>query len=144
GGLKGEYFKNRDRSAKNRVMERVDAEVKFDFGTAGPAPEQVEPHNYSVVWTGSVLAPDTGDYEFAIQTDHSARLFLNGDRKPLIDAWVKSGKETDFRGTLALVGGRAYSVRLEFSKATHGVNDDAKKKDVPPSPAFIRFIWRRP
>ncbi|MBC8064938.1 MAG: cytochrome c, partial [Chlorobia bacterium] len=47
GGLKGEYFKNRDRSAKNRVIERIDPEIKFDFGTTGPAPGQVEAHNYS-------------------------------------------------------------------------------------------------
>lgn len=144
GGLRGEYFKNRDRSAKNRVIERVDAGVKFDFGTVGPAPGQVEAHNYSATWNGSIIAPDSGDYELVIQTDHSARLWFNGARKPLIDAWVKSGKDTEYKAPVTLLGGRGYSVTLEFSKATHGVNDDAKKKDIPPSSAFIKFLWKRP
>jgi mono/diheme cytochrome c family protein len=144
GGLRGEYFKGRDRSQKNRVIERVDPEVKFDFGTAGPAPGQVEAHNYSIVWSGSVYAPDSGEYELIVQTDHAMRLYFNSGNKPLIDALVKSGKDTDYRAAVPLLGGRAYPIRLEFSKATQGVNDDAKKKDVPPSPAFIRLMWRRP
>lgn len=144
GGLKGEYFKNRERSAANRVMERVDPEIRFDFGAVGPAPGQVEAHNYSMVWTGSILAPDTGDYEFIIQSDHSARLFFNGRRQPLADGWVRSKDQNEHRGVTTLIGGRAYPVRLEFSKATAGVNDDAKKKDIPPSAAHIRLMWRRP
>lgn len=144
GGLTGQYFKNRDRSAKNRVIERVDPELKFDFGTAGPAPGQVEPHNYSVTWNGSVYAPDSGEYELVIQTDQSARMWFNGSRQPVIDARVRSANENEFKTSISLLGGRAYPLYFEFSKATHGVNDDAKKKDIPPSPAFVRLMWKRP
>ncbi len=143
-GLNGQYFKNRDRSAKNRVIERVDSEVKFDFGTVGPAPDQVEPHNYSITWSGSILAPDSGEYELVIQTDHSARMWFNGSKQPIIDGWVKSGNDTEYKRPVTLLGGRAYPIYMEFSKATHGVNDDAKKKDVPPSSAFVRLMWKRP
>ena len=144
GGLKGEYFKNRDRSTKNRVLERVDPQVDFNFGTVGPAEGSVEPHNYSITWRGSLLAPDSGDYELIIQTDHATRLTFNGGKRPFIDAWVKSGKDTEYRASATLLGGRAYPLTLEFSKATQGVNDDAKKKDVPPSSAFVRLLWKRP
>ncbi len=144
GGLRGEYFKNRERSQKNRVIERVDPEVKFDFGTVGPAAGQVEPHNYTITWSGSIFAPDSGEYELVIQTDHSARLYVNGGKKPLIDAWVKSGTDTEYRAYQPLIGGRAYPIYLEFSKATYGVNDDAKKKDIAPSSAFVRLMWKRP
>lgn len=144
GGLTGQYYKNRDRSAKNRVIERVDPELKFDFPAVGPAPGQVEPHNYSITWNGSILAPDSGEYELVVRTDQSARMWFNGSKKPVIDAWVRSGNTTEYKTTVNLLGGRAYPLYFEFSKATHGVNDDAKKKDIPPSPAFIKLLWKRP
>ena len=143
-GLRGEYFKSRDLDAKQRVVNRVDPQVRFDFGTDGPVPGQFDPHNFSAAWTGSVLAPDTGDYEFVVRTEQGCKLFVNGWDKPLIDAWVKSGNETEFRGTIPLLGGRAYMIRLEFSKATQGVNDDDKKKGKPAPRAYVELLWRRP
>ncbi|RYG22855.1 DUF1592 domain-containing protein, partial [bacterium] len=38
----------------------------------------------------------------------------------------------------------AYPIRLEFSKATQGVNDDDKKKGKPAPKAFVELQWRRP
>lgn len=144
GGLRGQYYKARDFDEKNRVLERTDPGVKFDFGTDGPVKEKFDPHNFTVAWTGSVMAPDTGEYEFIVRTDHATKLFVNGWEKPLIDAWVKSGNDTEFRGTISLLGGRAYPLRLEFSKATQGVNDDDKKKGKPAPRAFVELLWRRP
>jgi hypothetical protein len=143
-GLKGEYFKGRDRDAKARAFERIDPEVRFDFGTEGPKPGEFDPHTFSAVWQGSVLAPDTGEYEFVVQTDHAARLWVNGEKQPLVDAWVKSGSDTEFRSTITLLGGRAYPLRLEFSKASYGVNDDDKKKGKPAPRAFVSLLWKRP
>lgn len=143
-GLKGEYFKGRDRDQKSRVFERIDPQVAFDFGTKPPREEGFEPHNFSAVWMGSVVAPDSGEYEFIVRTDHSARLWVNGWKQPLVDAWVKSGKDTEFKGYATLLAGRAYPIRLEFSKATQGVDDTAKKKYVPPVGAFVQLLWKRP
>ncbi len=143
-GLRGQYFKARDFDEKNRIVDRTDPQVKFDFGTDGPVPGKFDPHTFSAVWTGSLLAPDTGEYELIVRTDHATKLFVNGWDKPLIDAWVKSGTGTEFKGTINLLGGRAYPIRLEFSKATQGVNDDDKKKGKPAPKAFVEFLWRRP
>jgi hypothetical protein len=143
-GLRAQYFKSRELDEKNRVVDRVDPQVKFDFGTQGPVPDKFDPHNFSAVWTGSVVAPDTGAYEFIVRTDHATKLFVNGWETPVIDAWVKSGKDTEFKGTVDLLAGRAYPIRLEFSKATQGVNDDDKKKGKPAGPAFVELLWRRP
>ena len=76
-----------------------------------------DPRQYSIRWVGSLLAPETGDYEFTVRTEHAARLWINDDELPLMDAWVKSGAETDHKANLYLVGGRVYPLRLEFSKA---------------------------
>ncbi|CAN5662800.1 PA14 domain-containing protein [soil metagenome] len=143
-GLSAEYFKSRDMDDKQRVLQRVDPQVNFDFGTTGPVADKFDPHTFSIAWTGSVLAPDTGEYEFVIKTDHSTKLFLNDWKTPLIDAWIKSGKETEFRGTVTLLGGRAYPIRLEFSKASTGVDDSDKTKGKPAPPAFVSLLWKRP
>jgi hypothetical protein len=146
-GLTAHYFKGRRIRNDNRIIERVDPQVHFDFGTESPNPgnDQFEPHEFSIRWEGSLLAPDTGEYELIIRTDHAARLYLNDNRTPLIDAWVKSGDDTEYRATISLLGGRAYPLRLEFSKAKQGVDDSKKQKEKPPSkPASISLLWQRP
>lgn len=144
-GLRAEYFKGRQFRGGNRVIERVDPEVKFDFAESSPEPEKIEPHEFSIRWNGSVFAPDTGEYEFIIHTEHAARLWINDNRRALIDAWVKSGSDTEYRATIHLIGGRAYPLRLEFSKAKQGVDDSKDNKKKPPSvPASIALLWKPP
>lgn len=144
-GLKGEYYKNRRFNRNDRMLDRVDASVNFDFGTESPAPGKIEDHEFSIRWEGSLLAPDTGEYEFVIETDHATRLWVNDNRKPLIDAWVKSGNDTEYKGSIYLIAGQIYHVRLEFSKAKQGVDDSKKQKEKPKSPpAFVRLMWQRP
>jgi len=143
-GLAGEYFRDRhfDR-AKHLVMERVDAEIDFDFGTEGPDPEQFEPGRFAIRWTGSVVPPETGLYEFVVRTAHSVRLAVNEERRqpPLIDAYVQSGDRTEHRGTIFLLGGRPYPLRLEFSKANQGVDKQESEKQAP---AAISLLWKPP
>lgn len=144
-GLRAQYFKERDFRRDNRVLERIDVNVNFDFGTATPVPGKTEPHEFSIRWEGALLAPDTGEYEIIIRTDHAARLWLNDERTPLIDAWVKSGNDTEYRGSITLLGGRAYPLKLEFSKAKQGVNDSDKEKKPPESkPAMVALEWKPP
>lgn len=143
-GLRAEYFKARRFQNNDRLVQRVDPEVNFDFGTAGPVTDQFDPHQFSIRWQGSVLAPDTGEYEFVVRTEHSVRLWVDDPKQELIDRWVKSGKDTEFRGSIYLLGGRAYPIRLEFSKSTQGVDDTAKQQNRPIPKASIALAWRRP
>jgi cytochrome c553 len=144
-GLKGEYFKGRQPRGGERVIDRVDPQVKFDFGEEAPH-ENLEAHQFSISWEGSVFAPDTGDYEFIVRTEHAARLWVNDLRDPLIDAWVKSGNDTEYRQSIRLLGGRPYAIRLEFSKAKQGVDDSDKNKNKPPPKvkASIELAWKLP
>jgi cytochrome c553 len=141
-GLRGEYFNARRFNAGNRVLERTDPEVRFDFGTAGPT-DKCDPTQFSIRWEGSVLAPETGEYEFIVRTEHANRLWVNDLRKPLIDATVKSTNDTEHRASIYLLGGWAYPLRLEFSKAKQGV-DDSKKNKPKPVKATIALAWKRP
>jgi mono/diheme cytochrome c family protein len=141
-GLRAEYF-NSGRPGNRRVLERTDSLVAFDFGESSPAPDKLDPEGFSARWEGSVIATETGDHEIVIRTDHAARLWLNDLEKPLIDVWVKSGAETDHRGRLFLLEGRAYPLRLEFTSRKQGVQDKKNKRDKP-VPAFIELKWRPP
>ena len=42
------------------------------------------------------------------------RLWVNDEAEPLIDAWVSSGKEVEHKGTLRLLGGRMYPLKLKL------------------------------
>ncbi|MBC8870352.1 MAG: DUF1592 domain-containing protein [Planctomycetes bacterium] len=142
-GLRGEYFKGR--RIRSSVAKRIDPNVNFDFGTKAPVPEITQPHEFSIRWQGSFLAPDTGIHDFVIRTEHAARLWVNDTETPLIDAWVKSGNDTEYKASLFLVGGRIYPVRLDFTKAKQGVDDSDKQKGKPKSaPASITLLWKAP
>jgi hypothetical protein len=144
-GLKGEYTgrgrRRRDNNSNGGSLNRVDLEVNFQFGTSSPIPEQdalkdvakkwqraplllvplrsFRPFSqeFRVTWQGSLLAPETGEYEFRVKTENATKLSVNGLRQPLIDALVKSGSDSEYRGSIYLLGGRAYPFRLEFSRA---------------------------
>jgi hypothetical protein len=146
-GLRAEYFKSRRFDDSDLLIQRVDREVRFDFGETGPEPEKFDADKFSIRWGGSVFAPETGEYEFIVRTEHAARLWINDtkSRLPLIDAWVKSGNDTEYRGSVYLLGGRVYPLRLEFAKGTQGEPDGKKeKKKPPPEKASIALAWKQP
>jgi hypothetical protein len=147
-GLRGEYFNSRNFQNRARLVDRVDEDVNFDFGKSGPevkdAKAQFDSHQFCIRWEGSVIAPETGLYEFVIKTDHATRLWVNDAKKPLIDRWVKSGMDTEYRESIFLLAGRPYTLRLEFSKAKQGVDDSKKGVKPPAKPAFITLMWKRP
>ena len=141
-GIRGEYFKTRDFNKGDLAESRIDAEVDFDFKEESPISGKMEPGEFTLRWTGAIYAPETGYYEFVIHASHAVRLWVNDNNTPLIDAWVKSGKDTDYKGSIYLVSGRSYSLRLEFTKAKQGVNDNKKPKVV--QPAFVKLLWKKP
>ena len=142
-GLRAEYFQGRAFDRKELVYEQIDPQVNFNFGVEGPDPERFEPNRFAIRWMGSIVPPETGMYEFVVRTEHSAKLALNTAwyEPPLIDAYVKSGTETEYRASIFLLGGRAYPLRLEFSKANQGVNN---KKHEPLTNASIELLWKPP
>jgi len=143
-GLKGEYFHGRDFDrGKGLVYEQSDPQVDFHFGVEGPDPERFRPNRFAIRWTGSIVPPETGFYEFVVCSEHSVRLAVNTAwyEPPLIDAYVKSGDKTEYRATIHLLGGRAYPLRLEFSKANQGVDNT---KYEPLTNASVELLWKPP
>ena len=144
-GLKGDYFKSRNYRKEDLVVERVDPVVDFDWGTEPPA-QGIDAKQFAVRHRGSLRPPVTGEYQFIVRTEHATRLFVNDTKIPVVDAWVKSGADTEYKGTIFLVGGRIYPIRLEMSKAKQGVDDSNKKdqKGKPAAPAMLHLEWIPP
>ena len=144
-GLKAEYSsrsrRRRNGSGGSGSLSRVDPEIHLDFGRGSPIPEQdalkdiargwqktpvlLVPlsafngfsQDFRANWQGSLLVPETGEYEFLVKTENATRLWINDKNRPLVDALVKSGNDTEYRGSANLLGGRAYPLRLELSRS---------------------------
>lgn len=145
-GLAGEYYKGRRiRGADKAVAQRVDPTIDFDFGAEAPAAELKEAQSYSMRWTGSLYASETGWHELIVRTEHAFRLWVNDQRTAVIDSWVKSGDDTEYRAKVFLLGGRAYPIKLEFSRGNQGVSDEKIHEQFEKSsPASLTLLWTPP
>lgn len=117
-GLAVVGYKSRTTRREDKVLDRVDPKVEFDFGKDRPQWAGEGTNGFALNWTGSVIADESGDYEFVVKTANGIRLWVNDDDKPLIDGSVSSFKGLEHTATLKLIGGRAYPLRLEFFKTS--------------------------
>jgi cytochrome c553 len=78
-GLRGEYFQSRGMSKADQLAHySSDTHIEFDFGEGSPA-ATISKDQFSIVWQGGLVANDTGHYEFRVNTQNGARLYLNLD-----------------------------------------------------------------
>jgi hypothetical protein len=143
GGLAGTYRERPERDPKkpdqNRpevtYKQQVDPVIDFDFGDKAPE-KGTFAAQFSINWSGSVLVPDTGEYEFRVTSPNGVRLYVNApengsEKNALIDIWVSSAMTRSVQAPLFLLGGRTYPLKLEFFKY----------KD---KTASLRLEWRPP
>ena len=142
-GLRGEYFTSGGKKNRSLAFARIDPIVLFDLGASSPDYEKLKAEQISATWQGSVIAIETGEYDFIVRTEHSTRFWINDMKKPLIDKAIKSGSDTEFHGSIYLLGGRAYPVKLEFTRGNVGVRKDPKEKPKP-VPTSIALEWKAP
>ena len=114
-GLRASYYNSSHFNAEKKAFDRVDRQVDFDFGDGSPDKEHGT-NEFAIEWRGSLIAEETGDYEFILKTPNGVRLWVNDDDEPLIDAWVASGQLSEHKAALRLLGGRAYPLRLNYFK----------------------------
>ena len=133
-GLRGEYATGTRRFREDRrVLDRIDPVVDFDFGENSPG-EKVPKEEFSLRWSGSLFVPESGAYEFVVETQNGMRFWINNqdDNQSLIDRYVRSGNDKQHRESIRLIGGRWYPIRLEVFK-------DKKEKT-----AMARLLWKPP
>ncbi|MCI0512415.1 glycoside hydrolase family 3 C-terminal domain-containing protein [candidate division KSB1 bacterium] len=108
-GLQGEYFSNKDLAGMSTLV-RIDKQLHFDWAEGSPDP-QLKPDQFSVRWTGKLIAPFSGPCQLGMSTDDGVRFYLDGQL--LIDRWVDRGTTTDI-ATVNLKQGQAYDLRIEY------------------------------
>ena len=71
-GLRGRYFNvEKMNKEKEHVLDRIDPTIDFNWGGGVPA-DKINQTGFSVRWSGSLLAPVTGLYQFRVRTHNSA------------------------------------------------------------------------
>jgi hypothetical protein len=115
-GLNAAYFAGRSHRRERQVLQRVDAQIDFRFGGGSPDGEKLGEEAFAISWDGSLIPRESGWYEFTLRTENGARLYINDRSTPLIDAWVRSGTDTEFHGRRFLLSGRLYPLKLDWFK----------------------------
>ena len=117
-GLTGQYFNDPSTMAyppnpgfTTLALTRNDSSVNFNWGSGSPDPA-VTPDNFTVRWTGQVLAPITGNYTFSTVSDDGVRLWINDVQ--VINDWTDHGATTDASAAIALTAGQKYNVKMEY------------------------------
>ncbi len=144
-GLRGSYRSKLGKAESDRkTFERVDRQLTLGFGETSPDAERLGTgtNEISITWRGSILAEETGDYEFVVKTPNGARLWVNDEDAALIDAWVASGQADEHKASVRLLGGRAYPLRLEFFKAPKDKAASVSLQWKPPHGAFTAIPAR--
>lgn len=109
GGWRAEFFHGKDFEGEPFLV-RTDPKIDFDWGTNPPAPGAPN-ERYCVRWTGTIVAPETADYSFRIESDDGARVYLDG--KCILDKWFDRGVE-GYGEIVRLEKGRSYQVKVEY------------------------------
>ncbi|MCX5671736.1 MAG: PA14 domain-containing protein, partial [Planctomycetota bacterium] len=112
-GLVGKYYQYTAGNVNNwanLVLTRVDPTIDFNWGNGSPDP-LLAADLFSVRWTGLVKAVYTETYTFQTNSDDGVRLWVNNQL--VIDNWGDHAPTVN-TGTIALVAGQLYDIKLEY------------------------------
>ena len=111
-GLLGEYFGDQD--FVNLRMARLDPQVRFNWRTTSPYPT-LDKNNFSVRWTGNIVARKAGNYRFCFDADDRAQLWINDTEMPAASL-KKYGNELEIP-YFPLQAGSTVNVKLEYENS---------------------------
>jgi PA14 domain/K319L-like, PKD domain len=111
-GLLAQYFNDAGSGTyfTALALTRTDPAIDFDWASGSPD-AAVQTDNFSVRWSGQVMAPVTGSYTFTTASDDGVRVYLNGQL--VIDNWTDHAV-TSNGGIVSLTAGQRYDVRMDY------------------------------
>jgi len=95
---------------------RIDPTVDFNWTERDPLPG-FSRTNFSVRWSGQVKAGHSEEYTFYVLANERVRLWIDG--RPLIERFDQLWL-SEIKGSLPLVAGEKYDLRLEVQSRTAG------------------------
>jgi hypothetical protein len=127
GGLsmvQGLYYGNTDFT--NLLDTRIESSIDFDWSAAPPFPNMSQT-NFSVRWTGQLLAQYSEPYTLYATSDDGLRLWINGNL--VINDWNSHGVATD-SATVNFQAGQYYNVQIDYYQLS--------------GPALAQLQWSSP
>ena len=121
GGLSATYFRSRNR--KEPLLERIDAAIDFNWSNNKAAPK-IPRDGYSVIWSGSVIPPLSGEYLLEAEVDDRADVKINGN------SLSQAHTNAPALGRVTLQAGKAVPIEVQFEQ------DGGE--------AYIRLFWTPP
>jgi beta-glucosidase len=109
-GLKGEYFANRHFEGKPKLT-RVDDKIEFNWWDGTPA-KGFDDNNFSVRWSGYVMAPENGEYYIGGEGGHKYRMEFNGEQ---IANFFTADNPSKVYKKVKLEAGKCYPVQIYFT-----------------------------
>ncbi len=110
-GLKGEYFNNLNLEG-NPALTRIDTVLSPYWGMGSPG-DGVNPHDFSMRWTGTITPPSSGEYHLGIVTDQKGRLYFDG--KLLVDNWSPVEVNLFKSSVVKMEKGERYSIEVDYA-----------------------------
>ncbi|MBK1827255.1 DUF1592 domain-containing protein [Haloferula rosea] len=146
--------KNKFTNVKRHQFERSGEDLTFNVREMIGEEPITTRSDITVNLSGSILAEETGSYEFVVRSANGFRLRVNQDHSQLavLDRWVASGKDIREAGVrVELVGGRPYALHFEtvvspkdqhattevLWKTPHGALERIPKR-------FLYSVWSPP
>lgn len=121
-GLRGEYFSG---DFAELLLQRVDARLNFEWSD-GPPFEKGPVDNFSVRWSGEIMARQAGLYTLSVNVDDGARLWVDG--RLVVDQWQNHVGED--LAEVRLPAMRRVAIRVEYREAAQG--------------ARLKLLWSGP
>jgi beta-glucosidase len=122
-GFLASYFDNPNLEGKP-VFQRMDERIDFHWTLYAPH-ETLNPHFYSVRWTGEFQPQKTGEITLGLEGNDGFRMYINDEL--LIDRWEKVSYHQELI-PYAFDQNKTYRIRIEF-RETQGNG-------------LIKFIWK--
>lgn len=110
-GLTATFFNNLYAEG-DVALSRIDSTVDFNWDMASPAPGFVNEEDFSVVWSGQLIPPVTGEYTFCTTSDDGVILWFGDDAA--IDKWQDQAVKEWCSNPRSLTAGEPVPIMLVF------------------------------
>ncbi|PHQ23830.1 hypothetical protein CLH62_19020 [Marinobacter guineae] len=128
-GLATQFWNNRNLDGPP-VYSEITNQIDNNWGNGSPVPGVINSNQFSVRWSGFIVPPESGAYQFRTRTDDGVRLYVDDLATPVIDEWRDFSPTNHESGDIILERGRSYNIRMEMYENAGG--------------AVAQLSWRRP
>jgi len=110
-GLRGDYYAGTN--FERKIFSRIDPAIHFNWDRRNPGPG-LSRSEYSIRWTGKLLAPTTGEFQFYAKVNDGIRVWVGN--KLVLDSWHLNAYK-QYAGSIVLEAGHYYDLRIDYFNA---------------------------